>query len=164
MIIPLHLCSNCGAKLAPLQKCQDRYDDLACYTLALGGVHFIHQHVVDAYAAQHVRPDSKPISLAAALIGLYLFAEHDYTGREVQRVHMLLGNKMKKWPLFPAPRGHAAATVVDVLETPAGPERERAIRIWAKAVWETWQERHAEVEKLLRGQYNFEIRPPKPRA
>ena len=51
------------------------YDELASYTLAHGDPAFIHQHVVDAFAAQHATDDSKPIGVAFALIGLYLHVE-----------------------------------------------------------------------------------------
>jgi hypothetical protein len=40
---------------------------------------------VDAYAAQHATPASKPITTAFALIGLFLFAERGFTGKQVQR-------------------------------------------------------------------------------
>src|SRR5438067_3221775 len=48
------------------------------------------QHVVDAYAAQTARASTKPITLAFALVGLYLHLEKNQTGKQVQRVHMLL--------------------------------------------------------------------------
>ena len=127
-------------------------DELFHYTLTHGGKEFIHQHVVDSYAAQHIGP--KPISLAGALIGLYLFVERCFTGREVQQAHMALGNRMKLWPLFPAPAAYAALTVVDPLAVPEGAERDEMIRNWAKSVWKMWKERHGEVERLLLAEYD----------
>lgn len=94
------------------------------YTLDHGSSEFIHQHVVDAYAAQHLALESKPIYAAAALIGLYLFCERGYTGRQVQQAHMALGNRMKAWLRFQLPPQHAALTVADVLQAPPGAERE----------------------------------------
>ena len=38
------------------------------------------QHVVDAYAAQTARASTKPITLAFALVGLYLHLEKNQTG------------------------------------------------------------------------------------
>lgn len=160
----IYLCRECGAPLTVSKVCQEYYDELACYTLSRQDPDFIHQYIVDAYAAQHIGPKTKPVTLAGALIGLYLFAEHDYTGREVQRVHMLLGNEMKAWPLFDAPKGRAAITVIDALNAPTGELRDRAIRDWAKAVWELWKERHSEIEGFVRSCYRFEIRPAKPKA
>ena len=50
---------------------QEQFDQLCFYTLAKQDGPFIHQHVVDAFAAQHADQDSKPIGVAFALIGLY---------------------------------------------------------------------------------------------
>jgi hypothetical protein len=124
-------------------------DEVYAYTLTLGDGEFIHQHVVDAYAAQHVSNDTKPIAMAAALIGLYLFVERGYTGRQVQQAHMALGNKMKAWSLFEAPRQDATLTVVDPLSASPGPKRDQVIKQWARAVWAMWDEQHREVERLL---------------
>jgi hypothetical protein len=121
-----------------------------------GDGEFIHQHVVDAYAAQHLGKDTKPIALAAALIGLFLFVERGHTGRSVQLAHMQLGNKMKAWPLFEAPEKHAAVTVLEVLNAPPGPERDEKIKQWARSVWEMWKERHLEVGRRL----NQELQRP----
>jgi len=109
---------------------------LYAYTLDHGSSEFIHQHVVDAYAAQHLALESKPIYAAAALIGLYLFCERGYTGRQVQQAHMALGNRMKAWLRFQLPPQHAALTVADVLQAPRGAERDASIKQWARAVWE----------------------------
>jgi hypothetical protein len=125
-------------------------DELYAYTLSRDRSEFIHQHAVDAYAAQHVGEGSKPIYLAAALIGLHLLCERGYTGRQVQLAHMKLSNGMKAWPLFKPPERHATLTVMDPLQEPAGAERDQKIKQWARDVWEMWHERHAEVEKLLR--------------
>jgi hypothetical protein len=119
----------------------------------LGDAEFLHQHVVDAYAAQHVSNDKKPIFLAAALIGLYLFVERGYTGRQVQQAHMALGNKMKAWPRFDAPQERAGLTVAAVLKAPPGPRRDELITQWARAVWAMWNRQHEAVERLLSLQY-----------
>ena len=47
-------------------------DELSAYTLTHGDPEFIHQHVVDAFAAQHATAKSSAIGVAFALIGLYL--------------------------------------------------------------------------------------------
>jgi hypothetical protein len=156
MLEPIHVCSRCGAKLPVSGSCQELCDELSAYTLTHGDREFIHQHVVDAYAAQHTSKDTKPIALAAALIGLFLFVERGYTGRRVQLAHMQLGNKMKGWPLFEAPQRHATFTIADPLSAPAGPERDETIKQWARSVWEMWKERHLEVERRL----NQELQRP----
>lgn len=154
------VCPDCGAKLPALTACRDVYHELTLYTLSHGQREFIHQHVVDAYAAQHVRKDTKPIALAAALIGLYLFAEKQYSGRQVQQVHMALGNRMKQWPLFPAPKTRATLTVMDALNAAAGLKRDQIICNWARSVWDMWKDRHAEVKELFRS-YGFDLQSRK---
>lgn len=46
--------------------------EFTCYTLAHRDPAFLHQHVVDAFAAQHADDSTKPITLVFALVGLYL--------------------------------------------------------------------------------------------
>ncbi len=151
-------------------------DQLYFYTLAHPDPRFIHQHVVDAYAAQQADEHSKPIGVALALIGLYLHLEKGYTGRQVQLAHMQLAKKRKQWPRFPLPHpavphpspksgervGHTSepkakvsqatrgdVTVADVMAAPAGPERDRAIERWCASVWKAWSASHDEVARLV---------------
>ncbi len=145
-----NVCASCGAELPPSRSCQQMCDELYAYTLTLGDSEFIHQHVVDAYAAQHSTADTKPINQCAALIGLYLFAERSYTGRQVQQAHMALGNKMKQWKLFELPGQRALLTVVDPLHDEQGSKRDERIKQWARAVWAMWSEHHSVVESWAR--------------
>jgi Family of unknown function (DUF5946) len=130
-------------------RCRDLYNELLAYTLERRDEDFIHQHAVDAYVVQHAEENSKPIATAAGLIGLYLFAEKNRSGRDVQRAHTRLGNRMKAWPGLPAPRERASINVATVLSAPPGPERDRAIKEWARAVWATWRAEHARIRDLL---------------
>jgi hypothetical protein len=59
----------------------DLYDQLSLYTLSHADPSFIHQHVVDAFAAQHADDRTKPITLTFALVGLYLHAERGFSGK-----------------------------------------------------------------------------------
>jgi hypothetical protein len=55
---------------------QDQFHELSFYTLSHPDtVYFIHQHAVDAFAAQTADENTKPIKLTFGLIGLYLFLE-----------------------------------------------------------------------------------------
>ena len=117
---------------------QDLYHALALYSLSHAGASFIHQHVVDAYTAQHVSEETKPIAAAFALIGLYLHVECGYSGREVQRAHMKLGRKRKTWPKLDVPQQLGDVTVADVVAAPPGPLRDQAIEEWCGAVWTAW--------------------------
>lgn len=129
---------------------QAAYDELANYTLTHGGAEFIHQHVVDAFAAQHATEATKPITLAFALIGLYLHVERGFTGRQVQRAHAVLAGRSRSWPAFPLPDDRGSITAADVLAAPAGPDRDRAIDAWCAAVWSAYAEAAPAVAALAR--------------
>jgi hypothetical protein len=131
------------------EKEQADYDELCFYTRAHGSPSFIHQHVVDAYAAQHADESTKPISVAFALIGLYLYIERNYSGKEVQRAHMALTKRRKFWPRFKIPTERGRVTVSYVIAAPAGNERDNLIRQWCASVWAAWRESHEEVRKLV---------------
>ena len=77
---------------------QDLQDELSYYTLAHGDPEFVHQHIVDAFAAQLATPNSKPIQVVFALIGLYLHQERGFTGRQVQLAHMRLERRAATGP------------------------------------------------------------------
>lgn len=49
-------------------ECYEKYNELTIYTLSKQDINFIHQHAVDAYAAQHSGNRMKPITTAFALI------------------------------------------------------------------------------------------------
>src|SRR6478609_6580123 len=98
-------CPGCGVEtpVADGASCLGLYQDLSVQTLSDRDPTFPHQLAVDAYAAQHAGPASKPITTAFALIGLYLVCERGFTGREAQRAHMFLGRRRQEWPRFQPP-------------------------------------------------------------
>jgi len=114
---------------------QNAYDGLQYYTLRHGGLGFIHQHVVDAWTAQHADERAKPIGLTFALVGLYLHVERGFSGRQVQRVHMKLGRCKRTWPSFPLPRDRDSMTASQVMAAQTGSERDKAIDCWCASVW-----------------------------
>jgi hypothetical protein len=129
----------------------DAYHELSAYTMAHGSPDFIHQHVVDAHAAQRADARSKPVAVAFALAGLYLHLERGLTGRQVQRAHMALSKRSRTWPTFAPPAERGSITAADVLAAPAGPERDRAIEAWCAAVWAAYRESRAAVVAMLAG-------------
>jgi hypothetical protein len=129
--------------------CRTLYDELSAYTLSLLDPDFIHQYIVDAYAASHSGSLVKPIRTAFALVGLYLAVERGYTGRQVQKAHMVLANRQKNWPRFNPPLLKPRLTVLDVLGSPPGVARNEKIRDWMRSVWEIWEEDHQRVRQLL---------------
>jgi len=128
----------------------DAYNELQCYTLAHTGTAFIHQHVVDAWAAQHADERTKPIALTFALVGLYLHLEGGFSGRQVQRAHMALGRQKRSWPSFALPLERGTVSAIQVMATSAGPERDQAIDAWCASVWDAFRESHRVIAALLK--------------
>jgi len=128
---------------------QEAYDALQCYTLAHGGRAFVHQHVVDAWAAQHASARTKPIALTFALVGLYLRLEQDFSGRQVQKAHISLARHERNWPSLPLPQERGSVTATQVVAAPPGPERDRMIDAWCASVWAAFGESHQAVAELL---------------
>jgi len=131
---------------------QQLYDELSCYTLSLRDPTFIHQYIVDAYAAQHSDEDTKPITIAFALAGLYLHHEKGYSGKEVQRAHMELAKNKKRLPRFEIPKERGEITVADVLGQAPCEDRDKAIERWSASVWEAWKDSHARVANWLKAE------------
>jgi len=129
---------------------EEAYHAVSAYTLTHGDRTFIHQHVVDAWAAQHARADSKPIGVFFALVGLYLYIEQGFTGREVQRAHMQLAKRPEPWPVGALPAARGRITALDVLAAPEGTARDAMIQVWAKSVWGAYAESRERVIELLR--------------
>ena len=129
---------------------QELYDELAFYTLSHPDPAFLHQHIVDAYAAQHAGDASKPIGIVFALIGLYLYLEKGFTGKQVQRMHMRLAHQRKQWPKLPPPLSPAKMSLADVLAAEPGKPRDAAIRNWCASVWETWTLQRDQIVELAR--------------
>src|SRR6202171_2571578 len=114
LLSALSVCPGCGLQrpslgLAPDRKanasgeCRALMNEMTYYTLAHGDPKFIHQHLVDAYGAQHFRQSPSTIGAAFALAGLYLAVERGFTGRQVQKMHMRMAQTSKRWPPFVPP-------------------------------------------------------------
>jgi hypothetical protein len=126
------------------------YDELRCYTLAHRDPSFIHQHVVDAFTAQHADAQTKPIALTFALMGLYLSVEKNFSGRQVQHVHIYFASHKQPWPVFQLPLERGSVTAADVMASPAGPERDHAIHAWCASVWNAYCNSRQTLTDLLR--------------
>jgi Family of unknown function (DUF5946) len=138
----------------PSEKEQRAFHELTAWTLSLRDAGFIHQQVVDAWAAQHATEKSPPISIAFALIGLYLHLKKGFTGREVQRAHMRFaqphgrGPGRKEWPRFKFPKERGRITAIDVMAT-TETERAETIDRWCQSVWEAWKDSHASIAEWV---------------
>jgi hypothetical protein len=124
-------------------------NELTYYTLAHGDSAFIHQHVVDAYGAQHLRQSTSAIGAAFALAGLYLAVDRSFTGRQVQKMHVLMARASKQWPRFDPPKDVGPVTVDDVLAAEPGPPRDEAIMRWCASVWTAWSAEHDRVREMV---------------
>jgi hypothetical protein len=145
-----HYLDATGASSVGRTPEEEAYHEVSAYTLMHGDATFIHQHVVDAWAAQHASSDSKPIGVLFALVGLYLHVERGFTGREVQRAHMELAKRPEPWPVGALPVSRGAITAVDVLAAPEGVARDARIHAWAESVWAAYADNREQVTGLLR--------------
>jgi hypothetical protein len=127
----------------------DLFHELSFYTLAHTDLAFLHQNAVDAFTAQQADANTKPIAVVFALAGLYLHVEKQFTGRQVQRVHMQLANRRKSWPKLPLPNQRGDIRVSDVMAEPAGPTRDAMIHSWCVSVWEGYAGARAQIAQLL---------------
>ncbi len=128
---------------------RELFNELSFYTLAHPDPVFLHQNAVDAFTAQLAGPDTKPIALVFALVGLYLHVEKQFTGKEVQRVHMHLAKNRRTWTSPLLPEGRGAIRVSQVLEEPAGPACDAMIGQWCASVWSAFQASRGEIAQLL---------------
>lgn len=128
----------------------DIYNELSYYTLAHPDPRFIHQHVLDAYAAQNADENSKPIGVVFGLVGLYLYVEKNFTGRQVQKAHMQLAKRRREWVRPALPKGRGAIIVKNVLAAAPGEVRDAMIRNWCESVWESWEESRGKIVELVR--------------
>lgn len=127
-------------------ECYELYQQLSYYTLSQPYAGFIHQLIVDAYGAQHCGPDTKNIRTTFSLVGLCLVTEHNFTGRQVQKVHMMLPKQ--QWPILTPPPYGANISVRDVLAA-NDTEKETVIKQWVKSVWDSWHSYHNYIRELI---------------
>lgn len=125
----------------------DAYDELNAWTFGPEGAPF-HQHVVDAHAAQNADSQTKPITLAFALAGLYLHLERGYDGVAVRDAHQHMAAARHGWPTFALPHDRGTITAAQVLETPR-PRRGAAVDAWCAGVWAAYADVQESVRALV---------------
>lgn len=133
------------------------YSQLSAYTLAHPDPSFIHQNIVDAYTAQNADESTKPIAISFALIGLYLFLEKKFTGRQVQLAHIKMARVKKIWPKLSLPTSRGIVSVKEVLAVPGGKERDQMIRQWCASVWESYRDVQPQVRDLAKKELGIEL-------
>ena len=127
----------------------DAFHELSYYTLSHKKEEFIHQYVVDAYAAQTADKNTKSIKINFGLIGLYLHLEKGFSGKEVQRAHMALARYKDKLPIIHLPEKRGEITVFDVLQAPEGEERVAKIEAWMESVWGAYKSEQQKIKDFL---------------
>ena len=120
------------------------------YVYAMGRPGFIMQHVSDAFVVQTGTAATKTIVVVFGLAGLYLYVEKQFSGKQVQEAHRDLAREKRDWPKLHLPDDRGSMTAADVLAANAGPERDRAIEEWCKAVWAACSGHRATIVNLLR--------------
>jgi len=137
-------------------KDSEAYNTLAYYTLMHRDPAFIHQLLVDTYAAQHADSTSRPIYAAFALAGLYLHNEKGFIGKQVQLAHMQLAKHKESIPLFELPADRGGMQISDVLEAEPGSLRDAAIEMWSRTTWGALKE---STQERLEGWLKTELNP-----
>jgi len=128
---------------------EEAFSELSYYTLSHKSPEFIHQYIVDAYAAETADENTKPIKIVFALIGLYLHIEKKYSGKMVQNAHMQLVKYKEKLPKVVLPEKRGEITVFDVLRTPEGMERDGKIEEWTTSMWTAYTSEHQKIADFL---------------
>ncbi|MDE3056644.1 MAG: hypothetical protein KGJ59_01625 [Bacteroidota bacterium] len=128
---------------------RELYNELSYYTLSHPDPSFTHQHIVDAFTAQTADENSKPIGVVFALAGLYLYVEKNFTGKQVQQAHTKTAGERMAWPKITPPKLRGKITVAEVMNVPAGKQRDVIIRTWCESVWEAWKESRAVIVSLV---------------
>jgi hypothetical protein len=126
------------------------HEALSYYLIDSGNAGFRIQHMVDAYAAETAGPETKPIQLVFALVGLFLHLERGYSGAMVQKAHAALAKGRKNWPSLALPAERGAVGIQDVMNAPAGPERDAMMERWCLSVWQAYEEHHELIRSLPR--------------
>lgn len=152
------ICPGCGLRLLksdslPEKKFNSSKEcwELFCQLSALTPNYdeeFIHQMAIDTYEAQHGGGDTKNIAVVFGLVGLYLSLEKNYSGRQVQKAHMILGEKNKEWPKLEPPTFNWEYTVKDVLDSSLEKGLKEEIRKWAEVTWRGWGEQQKTIEDI----------------
>lgn len=137
----------------------EAYHALSGYTLTRGDATFIHQHVVDAFAAQSATAATKPIAITFAIVGLFLHLEKGFDGREVQRAHMKMAREKHAWPAIALPGERGSMTAADVMRSPAGAARDAAIDDWCRCVWAAYAGARETIAALLEHHGVVPVRP-----
>lgn len=132
-------------------KDKELFNHLLFYTLSHPDPEFfIHQYAVDAFAAQTAGENTKNITLVYALAGLYLAVEKGYTGKEVQKAHLIFSKDKSNMPRIILPESRGEIIIKNVLDTEPGIARDEMILRWCASVWKAFQSNHEAIVYFCR--------------
>jgi hypothetical protein len=63
-----------------------------------------------------------------------------------------MSKNKKIWPFIKIPDQRGEVTILKVLETPAGKERDLMIKNWCCSVWQAFQESHDIIASLVKAE------------
>lgn len=109
----------------------------------------VHQLTVDSYAVQHAGKPHPDKSLDVHLFGLYLSLEKGIRSPYIPPLLQRLVAGIEVWPHYEPPTQRAAITVFDVAFCDTTEDHIRVVKDWARAVWDSWSQHHAEVARLV---------------
>ena len=123
------------------------FEQLTFYTLSHPDKdYFIHQLSIDAYTAQTATEDTQQISLVFALVGLYLFAEKNFTGKQIQKAHLLLAKYKDDLPEVILPEKRGNLTIKDVLTSTENIDD--MIKQWCVSVWKAYEVNRKKIKQF----------------
>ncbi|HSE25888.1 MAG TPA: DUF5946 family protein [Pyrinomonadaceae bacterium] len=109
----------------------------------------VHQLTVDAYAVQHAGGPHPDKSVDIHLCGLHLSLVDGIRSPYVPPMLQRLAGSIKNWPHYNPVNERTSLTVFEVAMSDSVEEQIRVTREWAKMVWDSWAEFHAEVAALI---------------
>ena len=155
-------CPGCGARLPTSTYPLDRRWNAspACWELHTQVQAYELEHPwllsrclqlrVDTYAAQHSGDQTSALSLAFALIRLFLALERGASGLDVRTAHQKLARRNITWPRLERPLSVGSLTVQALADVASPQAYADQVQSWAADVWDAWGARHDEVAELVR--------------
>lgn len=156
------VCPGCGLKMpagASTNKHGYYNTSAECwglYTEVLGAEYSdavlfgqVHQLTVDTYSSQHAGGQHPDKSVDVHLVGLFLMLERGVRPTEVPPFLQRLAKNIETWPHFTPPANVGSMTVFDIALCESSEAHMKAVREWARIVWDAWSEHHAELSKFV---------------
>ena len=113
---------------------------------------FDHQYLVDIFCCETYAPETKPISIAFALVGLYLFLEKDFSWKLIQNFHKHLSKQNIILPQISIHIKNPEFLIEDMIKLPIN-ERKQKFKFRASQVRNIYSQDDKNNIKLLTEKY-----------